>query len=206
MNCAIPPQAAAGPKPFGCLTLPARKRKYPNFLQEQEIYALLRATDRERDRLLVWLVMGTGLRCAELTGLFQDFVNRSLLVRCGKGGKQRTLPIPRRLVGPLRGWLAGRRTGYVFPGRKGGRLSSRAVQLLMRRLAAKAKLPNAGAPRRANPHKLRHHFACSLARTGTDLTTISGLMGHSHLSTTVNTYLHVDLSRAAEAVDRLFAD
>jgi integrase/recombinase XerD len=180
-------------------------RKLPQFLADDEPERLMRAARRERDRLLVMVLTYFGLRCAELTGLrveHLDFGRRLLWVRGGKGGKDRCLPIPRRLVGPLRGWVGIRPpAAYVFPSRQGGgRMTTRAVQYLIKRLARAAGLPSWNAPRRFHPHALRHCFASRMLERCADLITVRDALGHASVATT-QIYTHVTGERLRQAME-----
>jgi len=177
-----------------------KPKKLPTFLQASEPEAMLRATTRERDRLLLMTMLYLGLRVSEACKLqveHVDFGSKLLFVREGKGMRDRALPIPSRFVGPLRGWIGGRTTGYVFPSPRGGKLSVRAVQLLVKRVAARAGLRDAAAPRRVSPHKLRHAFASRMLERGADIIAVRDALGHSSVATTqVYTHCSGDRLRA----------
>lgn len=131
-------------------------RKLPRFMPDDDGQAILRATTTQRDRLLLLVCRYFGLRVSEVCNLQiedLDFKRRVLMVRGGKGDKDRAIPMPAKMVGPLRGWCAGRKDGFVFPSPRGGSLTPRAVQLLVKRLAEKAGLHKAGEVRRYTPHK-----------------------------------------------------
>ncbi len=172
-------------------------RKLPRFLGRDEPEVLLRATHRERDRVLLMTLLYLGLRVAECCALRVedlDFPRRVCWVRQGKGAKDRVLPIPTRFVGPLRGWVGGRTTGYVFPSSWGGRLSTRAVQKLMKRTAEAAGLAGAEEPRQYTPHKLRHAMATRMVERGADPFAVKDALGHSSIATT-QIYIHTDANR-----------
>lgn len=177
-------------------------RRLPEFLRPAEAAALLTAADPGRDRLLVQCGLYLGLRVAELTKLRAEDVDLDgclVFVRQGKGAKDRYVPIPAALVGPLRAWLADRPLGYLFPSPQDPDrpLTTRAVQYLMQRLRRKAKLV-----RRANPHVLRHTCATTLLRSGADITEVQHVLGHSSPNVTAR-YLHCDPGRLKGVVDRL---
>lgn len=181
-------------------------RKLPRFLGENEPELLLEAATRPRDRLLVLTLLALGLRVSELTKLEVsdlDFQRKTLFVRSGKGDKDRCLPLPKILLGPLRGWVGKRQSGQVFPSPRGGRLTTRAVQLLLKRLAQKAKLPGWDRPRRVNPHKLRHSFATRTLEAGASIYDVKELLGHESIATT-QVYLHSTAARLQEVVDRVY--
>jgi integrase/recombinase XerD len=167
-------------------------KKLPRLLKSNEPEILLRTTTRQRDRLMLLVLLYCGLRVAELCHLHAqhlDFDAKTLWVRNGKGGRDRLVPLVKHLVGPLRGWLAGRTSGYVFPSREGGGpLTTRAVQYLFKRLAEKANLPN---PKDSHPHALRHAFATRLLARGVNIRVVQELLGHANLGTT-ELYTHVE--------------
>jgi integrase/recombinase XerD len=132
-----------------------------------------------------------------------DLERRCLELRKCKGNKQRTVPIPARLVGPLRGFIGARTSGPVFASRKGGgHLQPRALQKLVKRLAVAAKLPEAARPRKYTVHGLRHTYATRLLRRGADIVEIKELLGHSSIATT-QVYLSAEPERLRAAVERL---
>lgn len=180
-----------------------KPKKLPAILHLDTADRLLRATGTERDRLLLMLARYMGLRVSELTKLqipHLDFRRKLLMVREGKGGKDRCLPIPSFLVGPLRGWVAGRRAGPVFPSPRGGHLTTRAVQKMVKRVAVAAGLDDATAPRKYHPHGLRHVFASERVAKGVDLEALRDLMGHSSIATT-SIYTHATPERLRECME-----
>lgn len=176
-------------------------RKLPNFLHGPELDALVAAAKRPRDRLIVQAGAYLGLRVSEITGLEVpdiDLAGGSCFVHEGKGAKDRLIPLPTRLIPELRAWIGDRREGILLPSRKWqARLSVRAVQLLIARLAKRA-----GIARRVTPHTLRHTFGTRLLEAGVDIRSVQELLGHSSVSTTM-LYTHVSAERLRYAVDRL---
>lgn len=183
------------------------RRRLPRSLPAADTDALVGAAGRTRDRLIVLTLLVCGLRNSELTGLevpHLDLDAGTVFVSRGKGDKDRSVPCPSWLCDELRSYLAGRATGPVFPSRKGGgRLSGRAVQRLLATLAVRAGLPDAGKPRRANPHRLRHSCAVTLLRSGADIITVRDLLGHGSVATT-QVYLHSDGARLKAASEKAF--
>lgn len=160
-----------------------------------------------RDRALVELLYGAGLRVGEAVAL--DVRDLDLLARevrvLGKGRKERSVPLPEAASRALAAWLeARRRPGYqaeplfvsLAGARAGRRLGERAVRRLLARRAA-----TAGVAGRVHPHRLRHSYATHLLDMGADLREIQELLGHASLSTTQR-YLAVSAERLFEVYDR----
>ena len=154
-----------------------------------------------RDEAVLTLIYGCGLRIAEALGLNRNAAPFGpTLVVTGKGNKQRVLPVL-----PVVGEAVARYLtlcphvltpdGPLFVGKKGGRLSPRMVQLLVRKLR-----PALGLPDTATPHALRHSFATHLLAGGGDLRAIQELLGHASLSTTQR-YTDVDTARLLDVYD-----
>jgi integrase/recombinase XerD len=182
-----------------------KPRRLPRSLPARELSALVAAAPPGRDRLLLRAGIGMGLRVSELTKLEVpdlDLAAGTALVREGKGGKDRSVPVPDWLAAELARWLGARTAGHVFPSPRGGRLSSRTVQRVIKRAAVKAGLPGAEDVRRYTPHKLRHTFATNCLRAGADIIEVRDLLGHSSVSTT-QVYLSSDASRLRDAVNRI---
>lgn len=185
--------------------MPRRRRSLPKSLSPDTLRALLKAADNLRDRLVVSIGYQVGLRVSEITKLEitdVDWQSGTVFIREGKGGKDRVCPVPVALLAQLRTMLGERQTGFLFPSPRGGkRLSSRAIQKLMRRLAVKAGLPDADKARKYHPHSLRHSFATRCLRAGADIIEVRDLMGHASVATTQQ-YLSSSPDRLKPAVER----
>ena len=198
---------ARGDNPAAELELPPRRRKLPRTLSPSETERLIDAaagvTPRAlRDRALVELLYGAGLRVSEAVGLERSGVDLDeRLVRCtGKGGKERIVPIGRQAVDALRRYLARgrpyldkRRRPELFLNAQGGALTRAGAFLILRKLAEKAGLE----PERVHPHLLRHSFATHLLEGGADLRSVQEMLGHADLGTT-ELYTHVSDRRRRE--------
>ena len=127
-------------------------------------------------------------------------------VRCqGKGRKDRHTPLTAATVAVLRVWLrerGGRPAGPVFPTRRGGQLSTDAVEFLVRKCAkaAQSKCPSLTS-KRVSPHVLRHTCAMRLLEAGVDTATIALWLGHEMVATT-QIYLHANLAIKEKALER----
>lgn len=192
---------------LGRPTMP--RRRLPRSFPDPDLRALLTAATNPRDRLLLELGVFTGLRVGEMVMLEIsdiDWHRRQLLVRRGKGDKDRVLPIPHKVIDRLKTWLGNRRTGYVFPSPRGkSHLTTRAIQKLIKRIAAAAGLAEPKKPRRITPHRLRHTFATRCLRRGADIIEVRDLLGHTSVSTT-QVYLSADPTRLHKAVERAALD
>jgi integrase/recombinase XerD len=186
--------------PAAELELPKRRRTLPRTLSPGEAERLIDAaagtTPRSlRDRALVELLYGAGLRVSEAVGLERSAVDlERRLVRCiGKGSKERVVPIGREAAEALRRYLArgrpfldSRHRPELFLNAKGGPLTRAGAFFILRRLAGVAGLE----PERVHPHLLRHSFATHLLEGGADLRSVQEMLGHADLATT-ELYTHV---------------
>jgi len=161
-----------------------------------------------RDRALLEVLYGSGLRVSEAVGL--DLADLrweggelTLRVREGKGGKDRVVPLGSRGATAIEDYMRIReRLGpksdlqALFLSRRGGRLGDRSArELVYQRCLA------TGARARIGPHGLRHSFATHLLESGCDLRTIQKLLGHTSLSTTQR-YTHLDIGRISAIYDK----
>jgi integrase/recombinase XerD len=191
---------ARADNPAAELELPRRRRTLPRTLSPGEAERLIEAasgtTPRSlRDRALVELLYGAGLRVSEAVGLERNSVDlEQRVVRCiGKGSKERVVPVGREAVEALRRYLSRgrpyldvRHRPELFLNARGGGLTRAGAFLILRRLAETAGLE----PGRVHPHLLRHSFATHLLEGGADLRSVQEMLGHADLSTT-ELYTHV---------------
>jgi integrase/recombinase XerD len=193
--------------PAAALQLPRRQRRLPRTLSPGEAERLMEAANGTspralRDRALVELMYGGGLRVSEALGLQRRSVDLDdRLVRAlGKGSKERLVPLGRPAVDALRRYIAmgrphldRRHRPELFLNARGGPLTRAGAFLILRRLAEKAGLE----PTRVHPHLLRHSFATHLLEGGADLRSVQEMLGHADLSTT-ELYTHVSDRRRRE--------
>ena len=172
-----------------------KPRSLPVVLSPDDVRRLLNAVPPGRNRLMVRIAYGCGLRVSELTHLRVadiDSQRNVLWVRHGKGNKDRGVPLPAELLGELRAyWREHRPPDWLFPGPSGRPIH---VGNLQRAILQARRV--AGLRRAATMHTLRHCYATHLLEAGTDLPTLQRLLGHSHLSTTLR-YLHLRSERLA---------
>lgn len=187
--------------PSDRLDTPQKWRTLPEVLTVAEIEAMVAAPSLDqamawRDRALVELGYGAGLRVSELCGLtLHDLLLSDGLVRVfGKGDKERLVPVGRKVIGTLGVYLHGLRA-ELDRGETAGRVLLNARGRPLSRVGAwgivKATARAAGIDRRVTPHTLRHSFATHLLEGGADLRAVQEMLGHADLSTT-QIYTHVD--------------
>jgi integrase/recombinase XerC len=197
--------------PGALVPTPKRDVRMPVHLSEEEMVHLVSAPSHDdplgrRDRAILELFYASGLRLSELVGLDLDDVNVSAQMArtLGKGGKQRLVPFNRSTATAIREYLKDRealigdgvrgrvKSDPLFVNYRGGRLTVRSVDRLVRRYASAS-----GVRPGVSPHALRHSFATHLLQRGADLRAIQELLGHARLSTTQR-YTHVN---AAQLLD-----
>ena len=197
--------------PAADIPLPRRRTKLPRSLTPAEVERLIAAANVAtprglRDRALVELLYGAGLRVSEAVGLERGAVDlENRVVRCiGKGDKERLVPLGREAVeavrrydGRGRPYLDKRHRPELFLNAQGGALTRAGAFLVLRRLAAKAGLD----PERVHPHLLRHSFATHLLEGGADLRSVQEMLGHADLGTT-EIYTHVSERRRRDSYFR----
>ena len=181
--------------PTALLASPKLGRALPKALSESEVEALLRAPEVEsavglRDRAMLELMYGSGLRVSELVGLetVQLNLRQGALRVTGKGGKERLVPLGEEAIHWLERYLvaarpslAGKRAlAPLFLSRRGAELSRQVFWRAVKRYAVVAGID----ARKVSPHGLRHSFATHLLNHGADLRALQLLLGHSSLSTT----------------------
>ena len=187
---------------------PKLARRLPSVLTLAQIESLLEQPDTTtplglRDRAMLELAYGAGLRVTELCGLSMDELqlDQELVRVRGKGDKQRVVPFGRQASRAIARYLdagrpfllQGRISPHVFLNSRGGRISRVGFFKNLKGHAA-----SAGIARRVSPHVLRHSFATHLLEGGADLRLVQELLGHADIATT-QVYTHVDTRHILEA-------
>ncbi len=186
--------------PTADLELPRVPRGLPRALSEEEVTRLLEAVAGDtpvarRDRAILEVLYGTGVRVGELVGMSLGDVDlHDGLVRVfGKGARERIVPLGRHAVAALGSWLSPRGRGALEPQRwarrgdaeavwlnqRGGRLSRQGAWGVVRRWADEVGLGG-----RLTPHVLRHSCATHMLDHGADIRTVQELLGHVSITTT----------------------
>ncbi|UCF68226.1 MAG: tyrosine recombinase XerC [Acidobacteriota bacterium] len=200
--------------PAAEVPMPRRPDRLPERLDVDDVSAIMEACDEGgartsiaacRDRALLELLYGAGLRVSELVSLDVDDLllgERTARV-VGKGRRERVVPFGRRAVQALRRYLdrsrsLRERSGQeaLFLNLRGGRLSARSVRRVLDKAVARAALL-----RGVHPHVLRHSFATHLLESGMDLRAIQELLGHARLTTTQR-YTRLSLEHILDVYDK----
>ncbi|OOQ63044.1 tyrosine recombinase XerC [Vibrio parahaemolyticus] len=187
---------------------PRKKRPLPKNLDVDEVNQLLEVNEDDplaiRDRAMMELMYGAGLRLAELVSVdVRDVQLRSGELRViGKGDKERKVPfsgMATEWVGKwlrVRGDLAAPGEPALFVSKLGTRISHRSVQKRMAEWGQKQSVAS-----HISPHKLRHSFATHMLESSNNLRAVQELLGHENISTT-QIYTHLDFQHLAQAYDQ----
>jgi integrase/recombinase XerD len=197
--------------PTANIAMPKIGRALPQSLTEEEVDSLLAAPNvaeplGHRDRAMLEVLYATGVRVSELINLqmSQINLNQGVLRIVGKGDRERLIPLGDEAQDWVREFIAGprieilleRQTDYLFPTRRGDRMTRQAFWHIIKRYARKA-----GVAKRLSPHTVRHAFATHLLNNGADLRVVQLLLGHSDVSTT-QIYTHVARERMKDLHSR----
>lgn len=191
--------------PFELIAGPKTEKKLPETLTPEQINRLLDFKPSSpieiRDLAIIELMYSSGLRVSETANVnINDFEEGKNFLRVlGKGSKTRLVPLGRFAISAIENWLEERRKitkrdDALFVNNAGGRLTTRSIQLRLKRLAIKQGLPP------INPHMLRHSFATHMLESSGDLRSIQELLGHSSLSTT-QIYTNLDYQYLVKIYD-----
>lgn len=190
--------------PSESIEAPLRRKSLPKALSQHQASALLDQKDVGktplRDRALLELAYSAGLRASELVGVnLADLdLKECSMVVMGKGNKERTALFGETAAAALASYITGERVSGagqpLFTNHRGGRLTTRTVQNVIKRWAMMA-----GLPPDVSPHTLRHSFATHMLDGGADLKTVQQLLGHESLAAT-QVYTHISIERLRDAV------
>ncbi|MDD5460285.1 MAG: tyrosine recombinase XerC [Methylococcales bacterium] len=199
----------ADSNPAQYIKAPKQARKLPKTLDVDQVNGLLEAgtssTLEIRDLAMFELFYSSGLRLSELAALNiadVDLPDNSLIVRTGKGGKSRILPIGSKAATAIGNWLPHRLKNIaasesaLFVSIRGTRLGQRSIELRLKQWCKRK-----GITEHIHPHMLRHSFASHLLESSQDLRAVQELLGHSNISTT-QIYTHLDFQHLADVYDK----
>ena len=187
---------------------PKGEKRLPTFLTVDEVVKLVETPGSEnvyesRDRAILELLYSCGLRVSELVGINLnnlDLISMSVKV-LGKGNKERMVPLGSKASTAIKTYISQRldlkpEDDYLFVNSRGGRLSTRSIDRIIKKYAAIS-----GIPKNISPHVLRHTFATHLLGGGADLRAIQEMLGHKSLSTTQR-YTHISIEKIMEIYDK----
>jgi site-specific recombinase XerD len=187
-----------------------KPRTLPTVLSRDEVRRVLSTVEHPVRRMALTTVYGLGLRLGEGLSLETGHIESSrqlVMVRSGKGAKDRTVPLPSPLLERLRRyWKTDRPSSerkLLFVSAKGTAIDETTLQKTFSAACTDAKLA-----RRATIHTLRHSYATHLVEAGISLRTVQDILGHKSLRTT-EVYMHVTApsrERVREVVDELLRD
>jgi len=199
-------QGAIKANPAKGVATPRAGRHLPKNMDVDEINRLLEIDLNDplavRDRAMLEMMYGAGLRLSELVGIdlgHLDLASGEVWVT-GKGNKERRLPIGRTAVHWIEHWLEMRELfapedDALFLSKQGKRISARNVQKRFAEWGVKQ-----GVSSHIHPHKLRHSFATHMLESSGDLRAVQELLGHANLTTT-QIYTHLDFQHLASVYD-----
>lgn len=189
------------------LVTPKIGKQLPTTLSPNEVRSMIEACRRLRDKMLVSLLYATGMRVSEVAKLRWsdfDYERNVVLIRQGKGSKDRQVKMPQSFIGLLN-QLSDQvdPQDYVFQSEtlKSRHLAVRTIQRVVKRVAELADIP-----KHVTPHVLRHAYATHLFEAGTDIRLIQKLLGHANLETTCIYVKVANLVQksVASPLDRIF--
>jgi len=186
------------------LVRPQKPLQLPKVISEEEVAAILNATQNLKHKCMLSLMYSAGLRRGELLNLkLEDIDSKRMLiwVKMGKGAKDRVVPLSPVILSMLREYYVEYKPKqYLFEGQYGGIYSERAIELVL-----KKSVKSAGINKNINLHMLRHSYATHLLEAGTGLRHIQELLGHNSPKTT-QIYTHVsrqELGKIISPFDKL---
>ena len=184
------------------LEVPKQPKRMPKYLGlEDSIRLLMCVEGSPRNYCIITLFLNCALRLAELTNLNVDQINAQSVTIIGKGDKERQIYLTPAAKNAVNAWLSERdkfnpKDTALFISKRGVRLTTRAVQIIVKNAVAKA-----GLSPEITPHKLRHTASTLLYKYGhVDIRALKEILGHESLSTT-QIYCHVDNQQLQTAVN-----
>ncbi len=193
--------------PASDLESPKINKRQPVYLNLEESKNLLGYIDgkyKERDYCIITIFLNCGLRVSELCGVNLNDIRDDILTVIGKGNKQRSVYLNNACLNAIRDYIAERNKNIekiidkeaLFISSKNTRISTRAVELMLKKHLAAASLDT----EKYTPHKLRHTAATLMYKhANVDIRSLQQILGHENISTT-QIYTHVDEERLREAI------
>ncbi len=164
------------------LKLPKIPKSLPKALSKEEIKKMLNSCKNDKEKLIFLLLYSTGLRVSELANLKLEDINlkdKFLVVRGGKGKKDRIIPLNDKIIELINSYLKNRKknSDYLINNKFGGKISTVYLEKIIREIGKRVGL-------KVTCHMLRHSFATHMLENGADIRVIQEILGHERLSTT----------------------
>lgn len=197
--------------PFSRISNPKLPKYLPSVLTHEEVMSMIEHIDysrfaSERDKTVIMLLYGSGLRVSELVSLQVNdlFLEEGVIKVLGKGNKERLVPIGEKTINQIGHYIRYYRNEVakkksepeLILNQKGNKLSRVYVFKIIKRLAEKA-----GIKQNISPHTLRHTFATVLIEAGADLRAVQQMLGHQSITTT-EIYTHIDKSYLKTVIEQ----
>ncbi len=198
--------------PTHTIVTPRQEQTIPTHLTVDDMFRLLDAIETDtmlglRNRAIFETFYSSGIRLSELAGMNPedvDFAGSLVRIR-GKGSKERIVPVGQKALEAITAYrerlhqetdLKPGAGGALFLNKNGGRLSTRSIDRILKKIAAECGLTTP-----VSPHALRHSFATHMLDAGADLRVVQEMLGHKSLSTTQK-YTHVSIDRLMAIYDK----
>lgn len=197
-------RAEGAVNPFEHLPLPKLSEKLPEVIDEQIFHEIMDNEDQDfwelRDKAIIITLYGTGLRCSELINLtHSDISGDGILVRGGKGNRDRMQPIGRALS-DLLGEYMEEKTAIFGGGATDPVFINTTGKIMTRKRVYDVCLKHTG----GSPHAIRHSYATHMLVGGAHISSIKELMGHRSIASTQR-YIHLDVDKLKTQHKKLFA-
>lgn len=175
------------------LPAPKQEKYIPNTLNAQEVYRIVNSIQNLKHRAIIQLIYACGLRIGEVVNIKItdiDGVKMQLHIRQSKGAKDRIVPIPAQTLNMLRMYYKEYKPkNYLFDGQQSEKYSERSIQQIFKSACKTARIY-----KKVTVHSLRHSRATHLVDNGIDMSMIQKFLGHAHIKTTVDFYLHTSIT------------
>lgn len=181
---------------------PKKEKKIPDVLTKDEVRALIHATKRGRNRLLVEFLYSSGVRVSEAVKIKvnnMDLKEKTAMVKGGKGNKDRLIILSKIWAKNIKKYLAKKKvpSEFVFSKKNGKPISVDTVQRVIKKASQKAQIR-----KEVTPHTLRHSYATHLLEAGENIRKIQELLGHASLNTT-QIYTHTSTAQLKKVISPL---
>lgn len=175
------------------------EKRLPKPLDVEDVEAVISNAFSMRDKLLLTLLYGTGIRRSELVNIRVSDINfrREHITVFGKGNKERIIPLNQEVMQLMKEFITVTKSTWLFPGYGGGHISTRQVNDIVKKYGDKLGIEN------LTPHRFRHTLFSLMWERGADIRAIQEMAGHSSINTT-NGYTKTSISRLQSEYEKCF--